>query len=228
MKPSLKLFTLVFAGIFACALVFGVAHAQESPTQVGAAPAGQTSFEFIGRIDQSIFSLTSYGYVTYMGGIPGDLLFADGTIPMFRSENEARFTFMATGAADGRSNYENIFAATTSATFNIYYSETPTQPAFDNPESFAAGTLVASFEGRLYSVLNVQEPNIGVLLVHSDTVQVLAEPFTLAGYEYQIGQIDTGARFTIFGQGFRESTDPLSAYYHVAGDVVNLGPVDGE
>lgn len=226
MKSSVKVVTFIVASLMVCALTIGAAQAQDTPTQIGNAPVGQTAIEFIGQIDQNIFSLTSYGYITHMGGIPSELLFADGTIPMFRSENEARFTFMATGTADGRSNYENIFAATTSATFNIYYNETPAAATFDNPESFAAGTLVASFEGRLYSMLNVQEPNIGVLLVHSDTVQVLAEQFTLASYAYQIGQVDTGARFTIFGQGFRESTDPLSAYYHVAGDVVNLGMVD--
>jgi hypothetical protein len=153
------------------------------------------------------------------------LLFADGTPAMFRSETAARFTFKATGTADGRSNFQNIFAATTDATFNIYYNETPTGASFEEPESFAVGTLVASFEGRLYSMLNVQEPNIGVLLVHSDTTQIVATPFTLNGQSYQIGHISRLARFTLFGQGFRSSTEPLAAYYHVAGDMLSLGTI---
>lgn len=223
MNTRLKISASVMTLVIALALMIGGAQAQASPTEIGAARDGQNAIEFIGRIDQSVFDLTSYGYITYMNGLPGELLFAEGTAAMFRSESAAHFTFMATGTADGRSNYQNIFAATTTATFNIYYNETPGGATFDDPQSFATGTLVASFEGRLYSMLNVQEPNIGVLLVHSDTVQAVAEPFTLGGTSYQLGHPGLAARFTLFGQGFRSSTEPLVAYYHVAGDVVNFG-----
>ena len=222
MKPKVKA-SFYLLVVIALGLVLGVAQAQSSPTEIGVAFAGQNGIEFIGRIDQTLFNLTSYGYITYLGEMPGNLLFSPETLAMFRSENSARFTFMATGTADGRSNYENIFAATTSATFNIYYNETPANASFDDPASFTTGTLVATFEGRLYSMLNVQEPNIGVLLVHSDTVQTEAVPFTLAGESYQLGHPDQLARFTLFGQGFRSSTEPLAAHYHVAGDVVSAG-----
>lgn len=87
-------------------------QAQDSPLEIGVAANGQTVFEFIGQIDQSVFNLTSYGYVTYLNGLPSDLLFADGTAAMFRDENVAHFTFVASGAASARSQYENIFAAT--------------------------------------------------------------------------------------------------------------------
>lgn len=222
MKWLLKCLTLLSVAI-ALALVISMAHAQEAPTEIGVAPEGQNAIEFIGRIDQDMFNLTSYGYITYLGGLPSDLLFTEGTLAMMRDQTAARFTFMSEGTANGRSNFENIFAATTTATFNIYYNETPTNINFDNPDSFATGTLVASFDGRLYSMLNVQEPNIGVLLVHSDTTQVVAEPFTLIGQSYQIGHNNQIARFTLFGQGFRSSTDPLAATYNIAGDVLNLG-----
>jgi hypothetical protein len=225
MKQMVKILALFGMIAIAFVLMISGVQAQDSPTEIGVAHDGQSAIEFIGRIDQSVFDLTSYGYITYLGGLSGDLLFAEGTPAMFRDETAARFTFMATGTAFGRSNYENIFAATTSATFNIYYNETPVGPTFDDPETFAAGTLVASFEGRLYSMLNVQEPNIGVLLVHSDTTQTAAVPFTLNSQSYRLGHTDRIARFTLFGQGFRSSTDPLAAYYHVAGDVVSFGTV---
>lgn len=222
MRHSLRISNLLLAVIALSALMIGGVHAQDAPVEVGIAPDGQNAIEFIGRIDQSGFDLTSYGYITYLGGLPGDLLFAEGTNPMLRDQTAARFTFRATGTADGRSNYENIFAATTSASFSIYYNETPAAASFDNPDSFAAGTLVATFEGRLYSMLNVQEPNIGVLLVHSDTTQAAATPFMLSGASYQIGHTGVVSRFTIFGQGFRSSTEPLAASYHMAGDIVHL------
>lgn len=228
MKQTLRGSVFLWGIVIALVLMISVAQAQESPTEIGVASDGQNAIEFIGRIDQNVFDLTSYGYITYMGGLPGDLLFAEGTPAMLRSETAARFTFKATGHSDGRSNYENIFAATTTATFNIYYNATPIGADFENPESFETGTLVASFEGRLYSMLNVQEPNIGVLLVHSDTTQVVADPFTLNYQSYQIGHVDRIARFTLFGQGFRSSTEPLAAFYHIAGDVVSFGTLDQE
>jgi hypothetical protein len=228
MKQMLRISFHFLGLVIALVLMISVAHAQESPVEIGVAPDGQNAIEFIGQIDQNMFDLTSYGYITYLGGLPSDLLFAEGTPAMMRSETAARFTFKATGTANGRSNFQNIFAATTTATFNIYYNETPTGASFDDVESFAAGTLVASFEGRLYSMLNVQEPNIGVLLVHSDTTQSAAEPFTLNGSSYQIGHVNRIARFTLFGQGFRSSTEPLAAYYHMAGDVVSFGTSNAE
>ena len=164
MKQMLKVSVLFFVVAMAFVLTMSAAQAQQS--EIGIAPDGLNAIELIGHIDQSMFTLTSYGYITYLGDLPSDLLFADGTIALFRNEAVARFTFKAEGTANGRSNYQNIFAATTSATFNIYYNETPIGASFDNPDSFATGTLVASFEGRLYSMLNVQEPNVGVLLVH--------------------------------------------------------------
>ncbi|HML23236.1 MAG TPA: hypothetical protein PKD09_16395 [Aggregatilinea sp.] len=223
MKQIERLCTLLLGIVAAVALVSGGAYAQGAPTEIGTGPDGQNAIEFIGKIDQSVFDLTSYGYITYLRDMPGDLLFTEDTLAMMRSEAGAHFTFVARATADGRSNFQNIFAATTNGTFNIYYNETPAGISFDSPESFEAGTLVASYEGRLFSMLNVQEPNIGVLLVHSDTTQSAANPFTLNGQSYQIGHPDLLARFTMFGQGFRSSTEPLAAYYHIAGDVVPLG-----
>ena len=144
MKHKVRIIALVFGIVIAVALMSGAAQAQGSPTEIGTAPDGQNAIEFIGHIDQSIFNLTSYGYITYVNGMPGELLFTEGTSPMFRDETAARFTFMSTGTANGRSNYQNIFAATTSATFNIYYNETPTDISFDDPESFAKGTIFAT------------------------------------------------------------------------------------
>ncbi len=226
MKKLLRISVFAFGMAFALMPLLGATQAQESPAEVGTAPNGQTAIEFIGHINQSMFDLTSYGYITHLEGLPSELLFAPDTPAMFRSEVEARFTFVASGSAIGRSNYQNIFAATTSARFDIYYNESPADISFDDPESFARGARVASFEGRLYSMLNVQEPDIGVLLVHSDTTQTAVAPFTLDGQSYQIGHLDHIARFTIFGQGFRSSTEPLAADYHMAGDVVTFGTLN--
>lgn len=212
--------------ILACVVFFsasGVAAQDPDPQEVGVAPPGQNVIEITGQIDQSLFTLTSYGYVTHIAGIPDELLFAEGTSPLMRDASNARFTFWGQGQSTGRSVHENIFASSVDSSLEFYYSETPVGASFDDPDSFAAGTNIANLSARLYSVLNVQEPDIGVLMVVSDATQDTAVSFTLEDQEYTLGHEGLLHRFTLFGQGFRASTDPLAAQYFFGGYGVLVG-----
>jgi hypothetical protein len=206
--------TLVFpTGVFA----------QDPSTEVGIAAPGQNVIEIIGQIDQSLFTLTTYGYVTHIAGIPDELLFAEGTSPLMRDASTARFTFYGAGQANGRAIHNNIFASSVDSTLDFYYNETPIGANFDEPATFATGTLVTTMSARLYSVLNVQEPDIGVLMVSSDASQETVEPFSIGDETYTLGHIGLLYHFTLFGQGFRSSTDPLAAQYFFGGYAVFIG-----
>jgi hypothetical protein len=141
--------------IIACMLVIGTVHAQESPAEIGAAPDGQTSIEIIGHIDQNIFELNSYGYITYLPGLPSDLPFTEDTPAMMRTESTARFTFTATGTANRRSN-TRIFSLPRRAPPSTFTTtRRPPEPRLIISIRLRRGTLVASFEGRLCGYCHV-------------------------------------------------------------------------
>jgi hypothetical protein len=111
-----------------------------------------------------------------------------------------------------------------SASLTFYYSETPAGATFEDPASFAQGTPIATMTLRLHGILNVQEPNIGVLMTTADATQDSATPFTLNGQPFQFGHEGLLSRITLFGQGFRSSPEPsLAANYRFAADAVVTG-----
>ena len=155
------------------------------------------------------------------------MLFAEGTNPLMRDAANARFTFHGVGNSVGRAIHENIFASPVEATLQIYYNETPVGATFDTPDSFASGDPIVSLTERMFSVLNVQEPNIGVLMIQGDATQDSATPFTLGDQTYTLGYEGLMQHYTSFGQGFRSSTDPLTAQFFFAGIGTKTGDAQG-
>lgn len=202
--------------------IFPSADAQTT-TEIGIAPTGQNAMELVGQIDQTGFTVTAYGYVTWANNLVSDLLFTEGTIPLNRTEGAARLTFMGTGTSNARSVHENIFASSVDATLTFYWNETPSGISWTDPNSFGTGVPIASFTARLQSILNVQEPNVGVLMVFTDATQDSATPFTVNAQSYQLGHVGLVQRFTLFGQGYRSSEEPLAANYRFGGNTVVVG-----
>ncbi|MBC8170532.1 MAG: hypothetical protein H7X77_02630, partial [Anaerolineae bacterium] len=159
--------------------LFTSVFAQSTSTSVGVPSAGQHAFELVGRIDQQLFNTTAFGYVTYINGVPAEDLFGENAPAMMRGEADARITFFGTGISTSRSIYENIFQAVLPVELTFYYSETPAGASFDNPDLFKSGTPIATFNLRMQTILNVQEPNVGVLMGSGESTQNLAEAFTL-------------------------------------------------
>lgn len=207
--------------ILAIFLLASPVFAQE--TEVGLAPAGFNAFELVGRIEQQGFTAVGFGYLNYIRGLPTDQLFAPGTSPLLRGEADARFTFYGTGTSASRSVYENIFAANLPLELTIYYSETPAGASFDNPDSFKSGTPIATFTMRMETILNVQEPNVGVLMAFGESIQSNTAPFTLNSTIYTLGHDHLNHRFSLFGQGFRQVEEPVQAFYIVGGNAMITG-----
>lgn len=217
---------IVFIAIIAVAITSiypsHPSHAQDGGTAIGLPHPGQNDLEFIGRFEQADFSTAGYGYITYIAGLPSDLLFSEGTSPFFRDQSTARITYSVTAVGDSRSNYENIFLHTATGSLTLYYNETPVGATFDDPATFAQGTPIATFDLSFQTILNVQEPNVGVLYASIDATQISAPSFSLGGATYTLGQTDLLYHMTLFGQGFRSSVEPLAATYNIGGNAVLL------
>jgi hypothetical protein len=195
----------------------------QSGTEVGVASNGLNSLELIGRIDQQLFNSITYGYVTHVSGLAPELLFSAETDPLLRGEATARITFYGTGNSTTRSVYENIFASSVPLELTFYYSEAPVAASFDNPESFQAGTPIAVQTIRMQTLLNVQEPNVGVLMGDGEGIQSQTVAFTLSGTSYSLGHNGMVQEFNLFGQGFRASENPLAANYIYGGNATVVG-----
>ncbi len=170
-----------------------------APQVVGVAPAGQNSLEFVGKIDQAALSFNGYGYLTAISGIPDALMFTD---LINHSEATARFTFVSTATMTARSVVDTIFVLNATGTTTIYYHEKP-QASFKDPKSFASGVPIATATERWQNIINVQAPDTGIATGIAEYTQTTANPFTLSGQDYVLGQPKQFLRFTYTGEGKR-------------------------
>jgi hypothetical protein len=167
--------------------------------EIGVAPVGQNSMEFVGIVDQNGPQFTYYGYVTYLAGITSTLLFRD---PISHTEATARITFHGTSAMTGRSIVNNLFNLNAAGTITFYYDENQGAD-FNNPDSFTRGTAIASATTRFHNVLVVTAPNTGIANGEAELLQTTATSFDLAGQSYQLGRSGLQHRFTYNGFGTR-------------------------
>jgi hypothetical protein len=116
-------------------------------------PAGRTVFTYLDRLWLAPPATIAYGYFVNIEGLPGPLF--SGT----PSENTAYFTwsFDTSGflqllnvnpnnAADPGNS--NVAVLPVDHCWNIYFNPHPNQ-AWDNPASFSAGELIATFRSTL-------------------------------------------------------------------------------
>ncbi|MBC7869707.1 MAG: hypothetical protein H7Y09_02620 [Chitinophagaceae bacterium] len=195
-------------------------NAQDGAREIGISVDGRNSIEIIGLVQQEGFDAIFAGYVTHIDGLPPEALFAAGTEPFARGEATALFTFHGTGAAYIRSVLENLTTTAINADINFYYSEIPLGASFETLDSFAGETVIANLTARYQTVINVQEPNVGVFMMYGTTEQQSAAPFTLNGETVQFGRVGSIGRGENFGQGFRASIEPLVARYLIVGNII--------
>jgi hypothetical protein len=224
MRPGrFLLLSIVTVGIFIWGLQIALSSPQpQNATEIANPAAGQTAFEFVTQIDQNGFDLSIYGYLTQVNGLVGDALFVEGTDPAGRGEAAAFLTMQATGTINARSILQPIFNTNADVTLTIYANETPAA-SFEDPASFAAGSPIASYTVRLQNILNVQAPDVGIANSTGESVQSDSTPFTLNGQEMQFGHNGMIVRLNAFGQGFRQSVEPLSVRLITAGNAIVVG-----
>ncbi len=186
-----------------------------SPTVVGVPPAGENALEVVGRIDQTALTFNSYGYLTYINGIPDGMMFSDPN-PLNHNEATAHFTFASTANLTARSVLETIFVLNATGNTTIYYNGTP-KASFKDPKSFAAGTTIASGPERWQSIVNVQAPDTGITTGVGQLTVNTTNPFKIGSQDYVLGKPKQLFRFTYMGEGKRTDKAAPNSTLIVAG-----------
>jgi hypothetical protein len=195
------------------------APAAPASITVGTGLPGVNLYEFVGRVDQNGFAFTGYGYVSYLRGLNNDQIFSN---PLSPSEGTAHFTYYATATLTSRAVISSVFALDSAGPITFYYQATPSAD-FNNPQSFAAGTPIATGVIRYQNILSVQAPNQGVSTGIGEFVQETAYPFTLGGGTYQFGQPGLVERMTTFGEATRLDALIPKSFVVLAGNAVDTG-----
>jgi hypothetical protein len=172
-----------------------------SAASASAADVGSLAFSFAGRIDQEGFELTGYGFLTEVSGIPDAVLFGDA---LDRTEAAARLTITGAMTFDRRTIRAGVFIIDAVGTMEVHSLEAP-GASFDDPATFASGTVVAEYAATLHDILTVIAPDTGIPTLSGELVQTAAPDFVVDGAWYRIGS--TGARLSFSGTGIGTRTD---------------------
>jgi len=170
------------------------------------ANVGEVVWYVTGRFYVSGETLVDVGYFLHIQGIDGELF--EGA----RSETDALFTFAAEPfVAQNISNGGLDIGIDDRGTFNIYMRDT-TGATFEEPQSFAMGKCVATFE-RLSVVPTTKTAS---LLMNVFTARLVSsEPFEFKGQQYDFREL-LGPSITQWGTAAPEPLTPPPGYSAVA------------
>jgi hypothetical protein len=166
--------------------------------------------EVIGEVAQDDDALTGYGYVTHLAGLADSALFAGAA-----SEAGARLTFFATATVTARFAHGALVSSVGRGVVAFHLSSGGAD--FANPQSFAAGPVVARFAARLQNIASVVAPNQAVTTIEGELVQRGARVFSLHGRRQRLGRVGTGVLLSATGPGMRTNQTPPRAVFDVAG-----------
>lgn len=169
-----------------------------------------------GRFYASGSSLLDVGYFLHIQGVAGKIFTGA------RSESTALFTFAAAPfVANDISNGGLEIGIDERGTFSIYLRETP-GATFDDPQSFASGQCIATFE-RLSVVPTTKTES---LLMNVFTARLVSsEPFEFDGQRYDLRDL-LGPAITQWGTAAPEPLTPPANYSAVVpfvGSAVRAG-----
>jgi len=155
-----------------------------------------------GRFYANGATLLDVGYFLHIQGIEGNLF--EGA----RSESTALFTFSAMPfAAETISNGGLKIGIDERGTFSVYLRESP-GATFDDPNSFAAGQCIATFE-RLAVVPTTKTTT---LLMNVFTARLVSSaPFEFRGAQYDFRDL-LGPAITQWGTAATEPLTPPPNY----------------
>jgi hypothetical protein len=191
------------------------AAGQTRPRAVAAPGAGEVAMEVFGSIQQVGPALTGYGFVTRVDGLPEASLFSG----VAHSEATARLTFFATATVSERFVRPTLFSVAAVGRLSIFLHPNG-GGTFDNPQSFAGGTRLATYSGRLLNRLTLIATNQAVNTMGGELEQTQAAAFTIAGRRRRFGRSGVRLRLSATGPGTR-NTDPTTprAVFDVGGEL---------
>jgi hypothetical protein len=189
-----------------------LAAAGAAPRAAAAAAAARQlgpAAEVIGEVAQDGNGLTGYGYVTHLEGLPDAALFAGAT-----SEAGARLTFFSTAKVTARFPHGALVSTVGRGTIAFHLAH---GADFTDPQSFAAGTVVARFDARLQNIASVVAPNQAITVIEAELVQRRAPTFRLGSHRYRLGHRGLRVHLSATGPGMRTNQTPPRALFDVAG-----------
>jgi hypothetical protein len=201
----------VLAGAGALAAV-GAAPGEAAAATVrrlGEPRDGAPAAEVVGEVAQDGNALTGYGYLTSLSGLPVADLFSGA-----RTEAGARLTFFSTVRVTQRFPHGALVASVGRGTLAIHLGH---GGDFADPQSFAAGPVVARFDARLQNVASVVAPNQAITSIEGELVQGAAPAFRLGGRRCRIGHRGLRLQLSATGPGVRTNASPPRAVFDVAG-----------
>jgi hypothetical protein len=204
----------------AAASARGHLAAQDGITEVGRAPVGQHAFRLVGTIEQRGFDFSAYGFLMQVANLDPAQLFIDEDA-FNRTAATARLTFRSTATATARAVHQPLFAVGATGMIEFFVNRDG-GATFDEPESFGAGTVVASAALTVQNVVNVQQPQIGIVAGFADLLLEGSEPFALGESEYLFGGSGMAARMSLVGQGTLLDPELPEATMRFVGDAVTV------
>jgi hypothetical protein len=202
-------------------LASGCGGDDDDRDEVGVAPEGQAAMTLVGRIDQDGKKTRAYGYLTDIERLSRAQLFAGARFD--ERPSAARFTFSASGTIRDRSILSNVIATDSEATMHVYLQSEPAGD-FRQPQSFARGKRIASYEVRFHNIITVTAPNRGIATATGQLEQRRAERFSPpGGEERRLGHEGLVTRLSLTGSGTRTNPTLPRAFLLVAGEIVVAG-----
>ncbi len=172
---------------------------QDAPltaVEIGAGPVRETALTLVGRTTYSADSATMVGYLTSVIGLDPALLITDDP----PSVQTARFTYVGEVPLSSTANRGDVTAFAGDGVLRIYFDDDDDAgAAWNDPDSFADGQLVAEFSMVLRDTLQRQAPGVGVVVGDERLQQVVAGELTIDGAPYRFGQDGIDARLRSVG-----------------------------
>jgi hypothetical protein len=193
---------------------------QGQVTEIGRSPVGQHAFRAVGTIEQRGFDFNIYGFLMNVASLGSTSLFIDEDA-FNRTPATARLTFQATATATARAVHHPLFAVEAAGSMTFHVNEAG-GASFDEPESFSAGTAVASAVLTVSNVVNVPQPQVGFSSGYADVVLESSDPFSLDGIEYRFGDTGLASRISLVGQGTLLDPELPESVIRFVGDAVTV------
>jgi hypothetical protein len=201
----------------------GAVAQDDAATPIGLPDPGETAWEVVGRSDRSDQVIALVGFFSAIAGAEDDLLF---TGPDERTEGAARFTFVAELAPGDTAGVGDVRAESVTGTLTVYFASEPGAD-FADPDSFAAGTPVATFDLRMQDVLSDQSADSTFVDSAGDLIQTGGEPFEHDGSAFAFGRPNAHLLLTLSGVGTGDDVFVLAGYAELTGTASQAGATTG-